>query len=204
MSNLSPSFETVNLDDLCSFFEANGKAANLNPTTARLVATSVRNLAENLTEDEPHTVKFFEENLDVLSTRWRYKNQGKKTDTLQTYVSRARSALRDYKRFLDDPTRFRFENREATSRDKKNSPKPPSKLQSDPVVEAPIQQAGVSLDREYGGFRFSLPEDGFTSADGLKFALHILSFASDFNPMNPWNFNVATTGEIITQPKASK
>ena len=74
-------------------------------STVSTRTTALARLASMLSDDEPSDPRSLLENLDGLTRRWATKHQAN-PNTANTYKSRARSTLREFLEYQEDPTKF--------------------------------------------------------------------------------------------------
>jgi len=161
--------------------------------TARFRVTAIDALVSVLGEEESRDPKAVFERLADLSARWARVNNSK-AQTASEYESRARSLLRDYLAFLDDPTKFKPSNRPT-------APKLP-RQKKERVAEGAETNRGSSAGmpstaptaepeglRTFpvrpGGavFAYRMPPEGLTMAEVVKIAFHLVTMANDFDPV---------------------
>jgi len=172
--------------DALDWLARKAKTGEIPSSSARLQATSIRNLTECLAPEEPRQVADVLPMLGELGVRWQNLNPDKQSDTAAAYISRAKKGLSTYLEWVKDPVHFKF--------DRKGTRPAKSKSSRKPRQEAPPKAAGAheavtdphSTMRSYptagGDFRFVLPEDGIDARGVMKLACHLLTFASDFDP----------------------
>lgn len=167
-------------------------------------ANALRQLMSILEPDEPRDPASLLANLDAIARRWALKNAAK-PGTTRTYSSRVKSTLEDYASYCENPTTFRFAVREVSPKkaaEAKAAPEekraadvapqpPPAPIVSAPLSTEPkpeLARLGSSPPRTFPlgtgrpAFTFTLPPD-MRMNDVAKIAYHLMSLASDFDPM---------------------
>lgn len=183
------------VEDVERWLENFSKRGELGASSARLRATSIRNLATVLAEDEPQDVVYILTNLDALERRWATLNPDKQGDTARTYSSRARTTIEAFLGWQADPAGFKFPRLQGAEGNK-SARKRPARVAEDPAPvasppptppAAPTQGTlrSFPLDREGSEFRFELPSRPLTMRDVRRVAIHLASFAVDFDPESP-------------------
>ena len=196
MKNLIPQPQTVNstYHDAITWLESKGVNGELRKGTAQNWVSAMRALGECLRDDEPSTAQFLLDNVEELARRWANLHPDRRGDTARFYESRARTALRKYAAWLEDPTSVRFESR---TREKSQNKKP-SKRQDKPTSQAELpMHEPVNRSPEHGGalrdfpldegrsFVFSPPKE-LTKDEVMRISAHLLTFAPDFE----FNFGI--------------
>lgn len=180
------------LDDVRGWVAAMGTKGIFNGATARLRATALNQMETILGPDEPREARWVLDNLKSIAQRFAIKNQSN-PETAATYESRARGALTDYFKYLENPTRF--SPRAARARpvrpvresESRASADESAQLQTRQLDQAPaLQRVSHSrecpLGKDRTPFRYELPSDGLVMADVLRIAMHLASGAHDFEP----------------------
>jgi hypothetical protein len=174
--------------------------------SARLRKTSLEQICSVLSEDEPNEIEWILKNIDDLATRWATIKQGN-PGTVRTYRSRARSTLEDYLEYQKDPAHFKPKGtvkiKKGGDEKKKRPAVSKSSKKSAERYSAGVSQADDSRKPQNDGFQsipsganvypldetrnyvFVLPSQGIKVQDVYKIALHLLTLARDFNPMDP-------------------
>jgi predicted transcriptional regulator len=98
--------ERKSIDEAKAWLQAQRDRGDLNDTTGRLRITAISQLATMIADGEEKTVQWMLENIETLGRRWANKNNGN-SDTTREYISRARTALTDYLRFVADPLAYK-------------------------------------------------------------------------------------------------
>src|SRR5580700_1747682 len=100
MGTVSPLQPPVNpgtkhkVADVIAWVEAQSKKADMGATSARLRITSLKQMYEQVAEDEPHDdVGWLLENMDRMSERWARRNQSSAAATAKDYASRAKNTI---------------------------------------------------------------------------------------------------------------
>jgi hypothetical protein len=158
--------------------------------TARFRVGALDALTSVLGAEEPRDPKAVLEKLSDLTARWARVNNGK-SQTAAEYESRARSLLRDYLTYLDDPTKFKPSNRPTTPRPvRTKKEKLPTDAARQTEEAAPAAQRSPAPEglrtftvRPSGAvFEYRMPPEGLTMADITKVAFHLVTMATDFDP----------------------
>ncbi|MFL5349168.1 MAG: hypothetical protein ACJ8AT_30580 [Hyalangium sp.] len=158
--------------------------------TARFRVGAIDALTSVLGEEEPRDPKSVLEKLSDLAARWSRVNNGK-SQTAAEYESRARSLLRDYLAFLDDPTKFKPSNRPTTPRPvRSKKEKAPTDADHQAEEAAPAAQRTPAPEglrtftvKPSGAvFEYRMPPEGLTIAEVIKVAFHLVTMANDFDP----------------------
>lgn len=164
-------------------------------TTARLWANAIRQLTAVLDDQDSRDPKSLVENAAEITRRYVLKTQAS-GETAKTYESRLRSSVGNYLSWKEDPTGWRYKEKEKKEKKPKAEaakPKTPEpKTASEPTVAnqaaAPLPQGAVGEEmRTYplgngSVFAFVLPADGITVSDAFKIAMHVATFARDYDP----------------------
>jgi hypothetical protein len=141
--------------DVKGWLKAMGQKGVYGGAAARLRATALEQLSSVLGSDEPDDAKWLLEHIDVIARRWATKNRAN-PGTAGTYLSRARTSLREFLAFQEDPTKFPSA-RHATSRSNGRRVRSSVAAQSGMPIEDGIPDAGRNTV-EYQSFAFSLTE----------------------------------------------
>lgn len=160
--------------------------------TARFRVGAIDALTSVLGEEESRDPKAILDKLSELAGRWARANNGK-AETATGYESRARSLLRDYLSYLEDPTKFKPNNRSTAPRPvrTKNVEAPagadPQSGEAAPVSPPTPKPASEGLRtftvRPSGAiFEYRMPPEGLSMADVTKVAFHLVTMANDFDP----------------------
>ena len=186
--------QKVRAEQATEFADAMGRRGQYNPTTARLFKTALQRFLSIMADEEPKTAKAVLDQLDELCDRWARLNNADPR-TARQYKRRARLLLTDFISYLGDPTGFKGRGHSAGGSPPRKSD-PPSKKKSEPrAAKAPVAEStapppvGKPL-RSYplGDGReieFRLPDGGIRWPEVAKFALHLLTMATDFDPTVP-------------------
>jgi len=173
-------------------------------TTARLWANAMRQFVALLDDTDPKDPKSLLENATEICRRYSLKTQGN-PETAKSYESRVRSCVSNYLAWKADPSGWRYREKEkkakASSDAKVAKKKPAGENPAEPVASVPAAEAaqpepdnaplprGASGEEmrtyplgESGVFAFVLPEGGITSFEAYKIAMHIATFAKDYDP----------------------
>lgn len=187
------------LDSATAWIERQGRTGDMPSTSARLANTAIAQFRSTIRSDEPQSVSWFLENVDMLTTRFVNLNANVKGDTARTYAARARSALKEHARYCVNPGAYRSTSKAKAPREEKKVTKPtkqsatlaaqPASAPPAPVASMPLAPVAVGFppglrvrdlplagdDRE---FLFAVPKD-FTRADWAKVAHHLATFVRD-------------------------
>jgi hypothetical protein len=90
--------------DVKEWLKAMGEKGVYGGAGARLRGTALEQLASVLGSDEPKDPRWLLENIDGVAKRWANKMKAN-PGTTNTYLSRARTTLREYLAFQEDPTK---------------------------------------------------------------------------------------------------
>ena len=173
------------LDEVYAFAEKMGAHGVYNPTSARLKTTATKRMVSVLADNEPFEAQWVLDNIDALANRLaRLGNEN--PETMRTYRSRAASLLSDFLEYKKAPLDFTKKASEERTPRREGSPKP--KKEPEQVSEA-AKPPNSSRMRSYplGDGReieFVMP-DGMTIEQCLRFSLHLVTMAVDFDPMRP-------------------
>jgi hypothetical protein len=176
------------IDAVREWLKSMGAKGIYGATSARLRTTAVEQLTGVLGSDEPRDVESVLANIKAIANRWATKNQAN-PETAATYLSKAKSTLEAFLRYQQSPTNFSVATKAERSGEGRKPKARPSKSATEPTTAAPPSPTYSSIPaglRDYpmssGSIFYKVPEGGFTSRDTLKFALHLLTYASDFDP----------------------
>jgi hypothetical protein len=169
-----------------------------NTNTARLRTTAIEQFQTILAADEPRTVSYMLENVDTIANRWTTKKNAN-PDTAAAYRSRAKIALDEFLQYQANPTAFKPKasikgsNGDAKkSTDDTKPSKKTAKLEEQVTIEPTRAPATAQPYRSYpvsgGDFSYRMPEKGLVVADVQRIAFHLLTMASDFDPVKHTNF----------------
>ena len=192
------------IDDVARWCDLAAEKGYYPANSARLYKTALQQMASVLSADEPHSPEWVLEHLDELAGRYANKQMPTQA-TLRTYLGKARTLLSDFVEFKRNPVAFKPRGRastgtaSATKETKKTTKNAPATESTAPPAESPATTPEVSttaprarlpIARDYplGGGRtihFSLPDDGVTFAEVKKFAMHMLTLATDFDLSDP-------------------
>jgi hypothetical protein len=200
MGTVSPLQPPVNpgtkhkVADVIAWVEAQSKKADMGATSARLRITSLKQMYEQVAEDEPHDdVGWLLENMDRMSERWARRNQSSAAATAKDYASRAKNTIQQYLKWFAAPDAYKFDPKRGAVGTEKTAHKPTKKASAPVVPVIPVTSAQDSpratanetrnfpLGEGRGAILFALPAGGVTFADVRKFAVHLFTLATDFN-----------------------
>jgi hypothetical protein len=167
-------------------------------TTARLWANAIRQLTAVLDDQDAKDPKSLLENAEEITRRYTLKT-GANGETAKTYESRLLSSVGNYLAWKEDPTAWRYkekekkEKRPAKAASKaaelpEKAPEPTTKQTKQTEPEAPLPPGAVAQEmRTYplgdgSVFAFVLPSEGITVSDAFKIAMHVATFARDYDP----------------------
>lgn len=214
-SNVRPFAQSVNpstttIEDVCTWTNLKAERGEIAANSARLRVTALRALTSVLAPEEPRDAASVLGDLQNIARRWATLHSGMKGDTARTYESRAKSAIDDYLAWTKDPTGFKFTRRDTASRTDAGQEKAPARkpkpAPSTPVDHAPPPPPPPSnsgsmrsfpLGKDKGEFVFRLPDE-ITINDVKKIALHLATYATDFDPSVPGQvqvFDLAIRGD---------
>ncbi|HTA91227.1 MAG TPA: hypothetical protein VK745_16690 [Polyangiaceae bacterium] len=196
-------------EDVCLFLKQKAERGEIAENSARLKATSIRQLVTVLGEDEPKTAQYVLENIQSIATRWATLNSADaKGETAKTYESRARSAIESYFEWVRDPKGFKFkrsapratpEAKEPKAQKTEAKPTAASPETPAPAAQAPEQEVrSFPLGAGREAFNFMLPSGGLDVRDVRKIVCHLLTLAKDFDPTVPSHAQVFS---IVTAHK---
>jgi len=119
--------------ELLAFLDYLGQRGLIPPNTAAARKASANKVLAILSEEEASDVTLLDH--DSLFLRFGHLHKGDYSpDSLQTYVSRTRVSLDDFKRYCDDPLNFRTKS-SGGSRTRPQNGKPKTTAASVPGVE---------------------------------------------------------------------
>jgi hypothetical protein len=163
-------------------------------TTARLWANAIRQLTAVLDDQDAKDPKSLLDNATEIARRYSLKTQAN-GETAKTYESRLRSSVGNYLSWKEDPTGWRYKEKEKKERKPKAEvakPKPPEPPEPQRTVAqdaaTPLPQGAIGQEmRTYplgdgSVFAFVLPADGLSVSDAFKIAMHVATFARDYDP----------------------
>jgi len=211
-SNLSTTPSRVNghgekkpsIQEVIEWTESQMRKADMGEASARVRITSLQQMAEQVDDGEPGDAQWVADNIDRLRERWARRNKDAKSSTARTYASRASATIREYFRWAAAPDKYVPPSLRTSEkpRDGASGAKSKSKTrkaaQKDAPTEAPQEAAPApatqpqqlqgktrSYEVEGGEILFQLPADGVTFNDVKKFAVHLLTLATDFDISSP-------------------
>lgn len=164
-------------------------------TTARLWANAMNQFVALLDETDPKDPKSLLDNASEICRRYSLKTQGN-PETAKSYESRVRSCVSNYLAWKADPTGWRYNEKEkkkgtGEAKPKKAAPEKPVEQVQAPAPapeQAPLPRGATGEEMrtyplgEAGVFAFVLPSGGITAFDAYKIAMHIATFAKDYDP----------------------
>ncbi|KAB2896321.1 MAG: hypothetical protein F9K40_14700 [Kofleriaceae bacterium] len=169
-------------------------------TTAQLRSYALRRIVSVLGNDESTDPTALLENMDALVNRLGRANQ-ESPATLKDYRARATKLLKDFVEYQRDPLGFQksaSESRPPKENAKKKAEKkaakdPAETTDTPPEKSSPLFTAGGAASSTARSFpladgrdiTYVLPEPRHTAEEALRFALHLLTLAVDFDPLRP-------------------
>src|SRR5450432_2748248 len=93
------------IEDVKAWVKSMGEKGIYGGAAARLRATAIEQLSSVVGADEKADPATLLKNIESVAKRWATKNRAN-PGTANTYLSRARSTLKDYIAFQNDPTKF--------------------------------------------------------------------------------------------------
>lgn len=181
------------LEQVTTWLAAMQDRGLFNTNTARLRSTAIEQIATILAEDEPRTVSYMLANIEALANRWTTKKNAK-PDTAAAYRSRAKIALEEFLAYQANPTGFKGPGKTNGPSTKKAVPADRQSKRDDKQPSPdPTQPLGpVQPYRSYpissGDFVYRMPEKGISVADVRRLMLHMLTLATDFDPIQHTSF----------------
>jgi hypothetical protein len=168
--------------------------------SARFRITALDTLVTVLAPDEPADLRYLLDHIDDIARRWATKTHAN-PETAVDYRGRAKTALEEYLRYQDNPLDFKAKRRDRDANGKASKPMqrakseprstPAQKTLSEPPpsVEGsdkgkpnePLRTFPLAGDRT---FLYQLPAGELKVKDAIKIALHLVTFAVDFDPMS--------------------
>lgn len=189
----------VSIEDALSWLAKMSERGNIHETPARLAKSAITQLLSVLGPEEPRDPQWVLDNIDNLGTRLCTRDKAD-SETVKTYVGRAKKQLADYLRYMADPLAFKArpsqpkaksdekKKRIGTSVESKPEPQPVPIAAPGPLaVTTPPIHGKKIRDFPLGGGReivYSFPEK-LTMLELLKFMCHAAPLADDFDVMNP-------------------
>lgn len=189
------------VEAVIEWVESQKNKADMGESGARMRTTSLRQMQEQVAPDEPMTAQWLHDNMEHMRARWARRNPEGKASTGKTYASRARATIRE---FLDwhasggkfDPFSRSQKPSAAEAKSSGGSKKSQSRRKKEAVPAAPTEPLAApasapshgksrSYEVEAGEIIFQLPSDGVTFNDVKKFAVHLLTLATDFDISSP-------------------
>ena len=168
---------------MLSFLDFLGQKGLIPPSTASARKASANKVLAILSEDEAVDVTLLE--LDNLFTRFGHLHKSDYSpESLQTYVSRTRTAIDDFKRFCDEPLNFRPKSSgslrlKAGNGKPRTSAPPVSEVGArliDPVSTHAVQVLPISIRPDLVVKIAGLPHD-LTRAEAQRIANIVLAHA---------------------------
>lgn len=184
--------EKPTISQVISWIESQISKGDMGADGGRLRITSVNAMADMVADDEPGDAQSVMENMDRLRERWARKNPESKTDTANTYSTRAKTSIAAYLEWSAAPDKY--DPRRVLQKKGDGSKAAPSRkprqatpvYAPEPVAPAPQQTTRgsersfpLSEDRD---FVYVVPKGGITTAEVRKLAFHLWTLASDFDP----------------------
>jgi hypothetical protein len=157
--------------------------------SARIRATAIESLVSVLGSDEPNDVASVLADIDSITNRWATKNHAN-PETSQTYKTRAKTTLEAFLEFQRDPQSFKLRKRVEGNGGAKRAEKAAKARAKDDAgatpgpSAAPVAEPGTrSYPVSTGEFVYRIPADGLTQKDVFRIACHLVTLASDFDPV---------------------
>ena len=190
------------LKDLITWIEDQGARGRYNPNSARMRITAIERLSSVLGEDESTDPKDLAANIDDIGNRYAIATNAN-SETVRSYLSRARTTLDDFNKFLADP--MSFTGRSQGPRSKTTTPRDKdteasmtaTTSSSQSTVQEHLPFVAKNPHRPSGGpwrtfplkdardFVFMLPEGGLAAEDVVRIASHLMTLANDVDPWSP-------------------
>jgi hypothetical protein len=155
--------------------------------SARIRGTAIESLVSILGEDEPNDVASVIADIDSIANRWATKNHAN-PDTTQTYRTRAKTTLESFLEYQRDPQGFKVRrkvdgNGGAKRAEKAAKQKAAPEAAAAPTANATPEPGTRSYPVSMGDFVYRIPAGGLTQKDVFRIACHLVTFASDFDPV---------------------
>jgi hypothetical protein len=185
--------ESATLEDAKKWIKSMGEKGIYPATSARFRISALETFGSVLGDDEPKDAKYMLDHLDEIASRWATLNSNPKTAT--DYRSRARTALTDFMSFLSDPVNFRASRRERVvvggkPKASTSQAQPPSDAAREPAQPQAHAVRSFPVGTNGEAIEFVIPASGFTVHDALRFAIHVATLASDFDPTSAMSARV--------------
>ena len=170
---------------------------------------AISKFTEGLTTEES-TVEYLSQNFDSVAHRFRTKNTGAiQGSSLETYESRTRAAIEDYKLWVADAAAWEKQHvakksGKASGAASKSSAKPKAKVSMKGKIDSAELQGSTDdsklnptmrkLVLPIGEIDFivEIPNKGFTIAQLTRLGMFLAPYCEDFSPSRTWNL---VTGE---------
>jgi hypothetical protein len=188
--------QKVTAEQALEFADAMGKRGQYNPTTARLFRTALQRFIGIMAQEESKTAQAMLDHLEDLCDRWARLNNADPR-TARQYKARARLLLTDFIAYVGDPTGFKGRGHGAAGPGAKKAETPSKKRAEPRETKSAIKDEQPSSTADPGrplrsyplgdgrDIDFRLPQGGIKWSEVAKFALHLLTMATDFDPTVP-------------------
>lgn len=192
------------LEDVHNFLRQKSESGELPANTARNRSSALKHISSVLGENEDRDPASVLAELDDLVTRWATLNPTTRTDTVKMYQTRARSALRDFLAWKENPTGFRFKRRSVKRKPKEATVKksatndagsvsPVRETRPEPDVsvndDAVVHRGTIPIN-DGSDFAFSFVRGALKMQDVRRIAIMLATYAKDFNTEMPTNTQV--------------
>jgi hypothetical protein len=148
--------------------------------------TALSSLAEILVEDD-QTVEYMDDNMDTIRTRFMNLNPKMRGESVETYVSRARSTLSEFKHWREDRPGWE-RNVSARPARAADTDKPKRAAKAEEIKVPPAAQpsddgrdVGFPLSSGFE-FRANLPRAGLTVEDLRRIGMFLAAYTKDWTP----------------------
>lgn len=200
VGTVSPSVNSapeVSIEDALAWLAKMTERGNIHETPARLAKSAITQLLSVLGPEESRDPQWVLDNIDALGTRLCTRDKAD-SETVKTYVGRAKKQLADYLRYMADPLAFKARPSQPKAKPDEKKKKIASSVESKPepqpmaapgplsVTHTPVHGKKIR-DFPLGSGReivYSFPEK-LTMLELLKFMCHAAPLADDFDVMNP-------------------
>ncbi len=186
--------QEYDLKQVTTWLEAMEQRGLFNNNTARLRATAIDQFSQILAEDEPKTVSYMLGQIETIAKRWTTKKNANPA-TADAYRSRARAAMDEFLKYQADPSSFKGPAKTSgpsvkrPSEEKSKRASPAENSESPSTPPGPMQmQPYRSYPLTNGDFLYKMPEKGIVVADVRRLMLHMLTLATDFDPIQHTTF----------------
>jgi hypothetical protein len=182
------------IEEVLSWVESQASNADMGSAGARVRATAIRQMAEQVAQGEPRDARSVLDNLERLADRWARRHQDAKPITVKTYASKAKTTIEEYFRWASAPAKYdpkkrpakggrpangKGESKGRTARMVPQAPPAPPPPPANHTVTNDVSACNLGAGRE--PFRYVLPVGGFEVKDAIRVAFHLITMCDDYD-----------------------